>query len=226
MSSDSNEKNIKNLLNAFKNSIYDDEIAFKATEEFKNIKDKQPYILPIKNFIDKQQCDAVKSWAAYALGLIKDEKSFDMLVDLMNNTQNDHDRSIYELTRFWTLNGIAKNAVSEKEKKTLINIIKEIFDNPKDENYLTLAEDSLLLMKYENTDKGEELLKEMFKGNRFSNSSSNQDSNTVHYTYGPIEGALRALREFPCSDFIKDITSVTGYQIPPIMNKDFLLYGH
>ena len=179
------------LFEQFERALSDTRIGAKAIGNFVALEDKSSFLEPTMQFLAKEERDAVRSWGTNVLELIGGDKSFRVLADLLRKEKTKEAKRGYRYTRFFTLRAVAHLAKSENQRRELLTLLEQIW-NDDAEDYLIQAEASILLAQQ---GRSEPKAKVRDRLRDFSN-------------YWATSRALRALREFTLFDLADEIISV------------------
>lgn len=168
---------------------------YRAIKEFKTLKDKSTFIQPAMDFIQQEDQDDIRSWGTTILEIAGGHEAFRFLVDVIKIHTNGNKRK-YLNTRFFALKGIANLATSDSEKKELLTMLQEMWNNDK-EDYLAQGEAAILLALNEKASSAqkkdaEKMVRSMLSSDRIAE-------------YWPALRILRGLREFAFPSVVDDI---------------------
>lgn len=166
-----------------------------AIKEFKTLKDKSTFIQPAMDFIQQEDQDEIRSWGTTILEVAGGHEAFRFLVDVIKIHTNGNKRK-YRNTRFFALKGIANLATSDSEKKELLTMLQEMWNDDK-EDYLAQGEAAILLALNEEASSAqkkdaEKMVRSMLSSDRIAE-------------YWPALRILRGLREFSFPSVVDDI---------------------
>jgi hypothetical protein len=170
---------------------------YKALDIFKNLEDRDSFLEPTFDFVDREKNDdRVRSWGMSMLENIGGNRALRFIVEMFRKEKTRDEKRKYILTCFFALKAIAKIANSSDEKKELLAILKDMW-NDEDEDYLAQAGASVILANQQLADaqlihQAVEKIKDMLK-KRDINITTNDDLKT---SYWAPKWALRAYFRF------------------------------
>jgi HEAT repeat protein len=136
------------LVSAFSTGSF--RIGIGALQKLKQAPDKGPFLQPALKFLDEEQEDGVRCWAASALAVIGGKRAFEALLSVFDSQTPDQEKRYYRYTRFFALRGLELVATTGDEKAKLDKLLNELWrDRWQDavEDYLVQAEAIVLLAR-------------------------------------------------------------------------------
>lgn len=181
------------LFEEFRKAQKDVDFGRRALNNFSALKDKETFLEPIIKFLSQEEQDQVRSWGTNVLEMIRGDRAFSFLIDLLREADSKEIKRNYRYTRFFALRAIARLASSDSQQEQLLSLSEQIWKDI-DEDYLIRAEASILLAKQ---GRSEPLvnLREML--GKFEEDD-----------YWAPARALRALRESPLPNLADEIILV------------------